>query len=100
MSDTRACQPQADDDRPHEARVRDFSAEGGAAAVVRDLVIAAGLAETLAVQADAAGSSRAVSLDLEDATLREAFVLLAAQAHLDFVLKPDGVELRAAAAGE
>lgn len=81
---------------PYDTLLPVFSRQGGAGSVVRDLVVEAGVADRLAVQSDAAGRNRPVSLELTDVTLREALAEVAAQAHLGMRNDPMMVRFHAA----
>jgi len=84
-------------DSPYSHRLGRFQAKGGVAAVVRQLVVEAGLERQLAVQAEQSGQARPVDVDMSDCTVRDVLVEVARQAHLGMRNDPAMIRMGALA---
>ncbi len=78
---------------PFSREMPAFHAEGGAGEVLRLVLVEAGLADTTNLIVNRAGLRRPVTLDLRGATVRDAFLEIARQAHLAFVIEPGMVNV-------
>jgi hypothetical protein len=77
---------------PFSRRLETFQAEGGAHAVLQQLLAAALPRDTVLVF-DKAGQARPVRLDLADVSVRDVLVQVAGQAHLAVVVEPGYVRV-------
>lgn len=71
----------------------DYRQEAGLGEVVRGALTEAGLIDSTNIVIQTAGSRRPVKLDVSGVTLREAFLEMAAQAHVAFVIEPGSVSV-------
>lgn len=73
---------------PFSKRLPSFQREGGLGDVVRGLLTEAGLLDSTNLVIEMQGLRRPVKLDLKDASLREAFMEIARQGHVAFIIEP------------
>ena len=81
---------------PFSRELPPLQVEGGAGDVLRQVLVAAGLADTTDLIVKREGLRRPVSLDLHGVTVRDAFAEVARQAHLTFLIEPGSVNVNAA----